>query len=47
MQKSILVMSKKEVQLERWELERQGLIADVSWYFTNLLEQLKKERAKK
>jgi hypothetical protein len=43
MKKSILEMSSKEVQLERWELERAGLLADASWYLENLLEQFKIE----
>jgi hypothetical protein len=41
--KSILEMSDREVQLERWELERAGLLADASWYLSNLLEQFKIE----
>ena len=41
--KSILEMSDKEVQQERWELERLGYLADASWYLENLLEQFKRE----
>jgi len=45
MKKTILEMTKKEVQLERWELERLGYIADASWYLSDLLESLKKKEA--
>jgi hypothetical protein len=43
MTKSILEMTEREVQQERWELERLGLLADASWYLENLLEQFKRE----
>jgi hypothetical protein len=42
MKKTVLTMSKKEVQREKWELEKSGHLADASWYLDNLLEQLKK-----
>ena len=45
--KSILEMTAKEVQQERWELERLGYIADPSWYLENLLEQFKNEEGSK
>jgi len=46
-QKTILTMSKKQVQIERWKLEQAGLIADCSWYLEDLLYQLKNGRVKK
>jgi hypothetical protein len=45
MTKSILEMTEREVQLERWELERAGLLADASWYLENLLKQFKIEES--
>jgi len=44
MKKGILQMTKKEVEVERFKLEQLGLIADVSWYLDNLLNELKKDR---
>ena len=42
--KTILTMTKREVELERFKLEQQGLLADASWYLDKLIEETKKQR---
>lgn len=44
MEKSILKMSRAEVQLEKFKLEQAGLLADSTWYLDNLLERVKNDR---
>lgn len=42
MRKSILQMSKKEVEIERIKLINQGLLSDSSYYLDLLLEKAEK-----
>lgn len=47
MEKSILVMSKKEVELEKIKLQNLGLLSDASWRMSEMIQALKLQEVSK